>query len=85
MTPISSPGCEYMFGIYPDSEDCSTSYVKCAYGAPHPEPCEPGLVYDHRTHGCNWPDLLQPFCSPEGKYRIISNQTILKISTEIYT
>ncbi|XP_063547792.1 protein obstructor-E [Cydia strobilella] len=65
LVPYSSPGCEFQFGIYPDSEECSTSYVKCAYGIPEQEPCTPGLVYDHRTHGCNWPDLLQPFCNPE--------------------
>ncbi|GBP70464.1 Protein obstructor-E [Eumeta japonica] len=65
VTPISSPGCEYQFGIYPDSEECSTSYVKCAFGLPEQEACQPGLAYDHRIHGCNWPDLLQPFCNPE--------------------
>ncbi|KAJ0180981.1 hypothetical protein K1T71_003066 [Dendrolimus kikuchii] len=65
LTPYSSPGCEYQFGIYPDSNECSTSYVKCAFGLPQQEPCQPGLVYDDRIHGCNWPDLLQPFCNPE--------------------
>lgn len=66
VTPYSTPGCEYQFGIYPDSAECSTSYIKCAFGVPHQEPCTPGLVYDERIHGCNWPDLLQPFCNPEG-------------------
>ncbi|KAH9645787.1 hypothetical protein HF086_012514 [Spodoptera exigua] len=65
LTPLSTPGCEYQFGIYPDSNECSTSYIKCAYGIPQQEPCTPGLVYDERIHGCNWPDLLQPFCNPE--------------------
>ncbi|PZC74956.1 protein obstructor-E [Helicoverpa armigera] len=65
LVPLSSPGCEFQFGIYPDSDECSTSYIKCAYGIPEQEPCTPGLVYDERIHGCNWPDLLQPFCNPE--------------------
>ncbi|XP_028169327.1 protein obstructor-E [Ostrinia nubilalis] len=65
LTPYSTPGCEYQFGIYPDSAECSTSYIKCAFGIPEQEPCTPGLVYDERIHGCNWPDLLQPFCNPE--------------------
>lgn len=65
-TPISSPGCEYAFGIYPESADCSTSYLKCAYGEPHQQQCDAGLAYDERIHGCNWPDQLLHICNPEG-------------------
>lgn len=63
--PISTPGCEYQFGIYQDSEACSTSYIKCEYGTPIVFPCQEGLVYDERIHGCNWPDLLLEKCNPE--------------------
>ncbi|XP_037919796.1 protein obstructor-E [Hermetia illucens] len=64
-TPISTPGCEYQFGIYPISNECSTTFVKCAYGEAIQTPCEPGLAYDHRIHACNWPDQLIPHCNPE--------------------
>lgn len=64
--PFSTPGCEFAFGIYPDSDQCSTSFLKCEYGTPHETPCEPGLVYDERIHGCNWPDQLLELCNPEG-------------------
>jgi len=64
-TPISSPGCEYAFGIYPESHECSTSYIKCSYGEPHQQHCEAGLAYDDRLHGCNWPDQLLEICNPE--------------------
>lgn len=67
VTAISSPGCEYQFGIYPHTAECSTHYIKCAHGEPLPNECEPGLVYDDRIHGCNWPDLLPETCNPEGK------------------
>lgn len=63
--PYSTPGCEYAFGVYPDSDQCSTSYLKCAFGEPHPQPCDAGLVYDQRIHGCNWPDQLLEICNPE--------------------
>lgn len=39
-TPLSTEGCLYHFGIYPDSADCSTTYVKCAHGIPYPQHCE---------------------------------------------
>lgn len=67
-TPISSPGCEYAFGIYPDSAECSTTYLKCAYGEPSQHHCDDGLAYDERIHGCNWPDQLLDICNPEGKF-----------------
>lgn len=65
--PFSTPGCEFAFGIYPDSDQCSTSFLKCEYGVPHETPCEPGLAYDERIHGCNWPDQLLEICNPEGE------------------
>ncbi|XP_032677846.1 protein obstructor-E [Odontomachus brunneus] len=64
-TPISSPGCEYQFGMYPDSDGCSTTYVKCIHGEPHQAHCDPGLVYNAKTHTCVWPDELIPVCNPE--------------------
>ncbi|XP_011164126.1 protein obstructor-E [Solenopsis invicta] len=64
-TPISSPGCEYQFGMYPESDSCSTSYIKCIHGDPHQAHCDPGLVYNAKTHTCVWPDELIPFCNPE--------------------
>ncbi|XP_024872359.1 protein obstructor-E [Temnothorax curvispinosus] len=64
-TPISSPGCEYQFGMYPESDSCSTSYIKCVHGDPLQAHCDPGLVYNAKTHTCVWPDELIPFCNPE--------------------
>lgn len=73
-TPISSPGCEYAFGIYPDSAECSTTYLKCAYGEPSQHHCDAGLAYDERIHGCNWPDQLLHICNPEGKLILLLGQ-----------
>lgn len=65
VTPLSSPGCEYQFGIYPESDSCSTTYIKCAYGEPHQAHCDAGLAYDDKSHTCVWPDQLIPYCNPE--------------------
>lgn len=69
---ISSPGCEYQFGLFSDGSACSTNYVKCEHGAPYALPCEPGLAYDDRIKKCNWPDeLVDVGCSPAGElYRL---------------
>ncbi|KAK6637067.1 hypothetical protein RUM43_010741 [Polyplax serrata] len=64
-TPISTPGCEYQFGIYPTGSGCDTNYLKCEFGVPVSEPCLPGLVYDERIHTCNWPDMYLEKCNPE--------------------
>lgn len=64
-TPTGNGICEYQFGIYADSPECSTTYVKCEYAVPHQLPCQKGLVYDERIKACNWPDLLLEQCNPE--------------------
>ncbi|XP_063973271.1 protein obstructor-E [Diachasmimorpha longicaudata] len=65
LTPISSPGCEYQFGVYSESHSCSTNYIKCIHGEPHLEACTPGLAWDDKSHSCVWPDQLIPYCNPE--------------------
>lgn len=65
MTPISGPGCEYQFGLYPASDVCSTNYIKCIHGHPHDAQCDAGLVYDPKTRTCVWPDQLLPYCNPD--------------------
>lgn len=67
VTPIARGICEYAFGIFSNGA-CETYYTKCAYGEPEEFPCTPGLAYDERIHGCNWPDLLE-YCVPEGGWR----------------
>jgi len=67
VAPISSPGCEWLYGVYPKAPGvCENTYIKCADGVPHETPCDPGLAYDEINHSCNWPDLLlENNCNPE--------------------
>lgn len=68
VVPISSPGCEYQFGLYSDGSACSTNYVKCEHGAAYSLPCDAGLAYDDRIKKCNWPDeLVEVGCNPAGQ------------------
>ncbi|XP_008551331.1 protein obstructor-E [Microplitis demolitor] len=80
-TPISSPGCEYQFGLYADSDSCSTTYIKCIYGEPHHESCTPGLVWDDKSHTCIWPDQLIPYCNPEAVVGFKCPQKVPKHTT----
>ena len=32
--PVSSPGCPFRFGLFPDGEGCQSSYIKCEHGQP---------------------------------------------------
>jgi len=63
LTPIARGICEYSFGLF-SAGACETFYTQCTYGEPEDQPCTPGLAYDERIHGCNWPDLLE-YCVPE--------------------
>ncbi|KAG7176404.1 obstructor-E-like 3, partial [Homarus americanus] len=62
LTPLGQGNCEYQFGLYAGGP-CETYFLKCVYGNPIDEPCTPGLVYDEKIHGCNWPDLVE-YCNP---------------------
>lgn len=85
VVPISSPGCEFRFGIYAESNGCSTKYVKCADGYPNVQDCEPGLAYDDRIKKCNWPDLLLDICNPAGTNHIAFSKirTVIRAFTYI--
>ncbi|XP_003705809.1 cuticular protein analogous to peritrophins 3-D [Megachile rotundata] len=65
LTPHSTPGCEFQFGLYPISDSCSTTYIKCVHGHPEETHCDAGLVYEPKSHTCVWPDQLLPYCNPE--------------------
>jgi len=88
-TPISSPGCEYQFGIFPSGEGCFASYTKCAGGVPKEVYCQLGLAYDHRIHTCNWPDLLMEYagCNPSaalGDFRCPSNEELSPLAQRFF-
>jgi len=79
-TPISSPGCEYRFGIFPVGDGCRQSYIQCAFGNATEVPCETDnanipttlmLSYNQETHSCDWPDLLlDRGCNPQDNNKV---------------
>ena len=63
-TAISTPGCDYSFGLFPVGE-CQPTYYKCAFGQPADIPCDIGLVFNPVTRACDWPDQqLDLGCDP---------------------
>jgi len=88
-TPISTPGCEYQFGIFPSGEGCFASYTKCANGVPSEVYCQLGLAYDHRIHTCNWPDLLMEYagCNPSaalGDFKCPTNEELSPLARRFF-
>jgi len=88
-TPVSSPGCEYQFGIFPSGKGCFASYTKCANGIPSEVYCQLGLAYDHRIHTCNWPDLLIEYagCNPGaalGDFRCPSDEELSPLARRFF-
>jgi len=59
--PISTPGCPWQFGFFAedDRQQCNIYYSECVWGVPERKECHPpGLLYDDRIKGCQWPDQL---------------------------
>jgi len=88
-TPISTPGCEYQFGIFPSGDGCFASYTKCGNGVPREVYCQLGLAYDHRIHTCNWPDLLveSAGCDPSaalGDFRCPSDAELSPLAKRFF-
>lgn len=61
---LDNAPCIYSYGIFPTAKGCDVDFLKCEAGVPYTTPCESGLGYDERIHGCNWPDLV-PGCDAE--------------------
>jgi len=58
---VSTPGCPWTFGVFDEEplKPCNIFYSHCVWGVPERKECSPpGLLYDDRIKGCNWPDLL---------------------------
>ncbi|XP_066990138.1 protein obstructor-E isoform X2 [Macrobrachium rosenbergii] len=55
--PISTPHCPYLFGIFPDPDDCAV-FWSCWDGEASRYACAPGLAYDRKSRVCNWMDNI---------------------------
>ncbi|CAL4111242.1 unnamed protein product [Meganyctiphanes norvegica] len=58
--PITTPHCEYLYGIFTDPEDCSV-FWSCWNGEASKYSCAPGLAYDKNSRVCTWMDKV-PEC-----------------------
>ncbi|XP_045124325.1 protein obstructor-E-like isoform X1 [Portunus trituberculatus] len=61
--PIATPHCPYLYGIFPDEEDCSV-FWSCWDGEASRYQCGSGLAYDRKARVCNWMDHI-PECKAQ--------------------
>ncbi|KAK8404404.1 hypothetical protein O3P69_007596 [Scylla paramamosain] len=61
--PISTPHCPYLYGIFPDEEDCAV-FWSCWDGEASRYQCGSGLAYDRKSRVCNWMDHI-PECKAQ--------------------
>ena len=62
-TPVSSPGCEYQFGIFPSGKGCFASYTKCANGVPSQVIIISQVLYCAKYLKTAWDVMFWTFCN----------------------
>lgn len=70
-TPISTPHCPRLYGIFPDEQKCDT-FWNCWNGEASKYQCSPGLAYDRDARVCMWADQV-PECKVDGMYAKLNN------------
>jgi hypothetical protein len=63
-SPISTPHCARLYGIFPDEKKCDV-FWNCWNGEASRYQCSPGLAYDREARVCMWADQV-PECRNEG-------------------
>jgi len=61
--PISTPHCDYLYGVFPDAGECETFY-SCWAGDATRYQCGPGLAYSRTSRTCTWMDQV-PECNQQ--------------------
>lgn len=53
--PIGTDHCDWLYGIFGHETSC-TRYWTCWNGTATEQLCIGGLLYNERTHSCDWPE-----------------------------
>ncbi|KAF0299851.1 Protein obstructor-E [Amphibalanus amphitrite] len=55
--PISTEHCDWLYGIFGHETSC-TRYWTCWNGTSTEQFCIGGLLYNEKTHSCDWPEFV---------------------------
>lgn len=56
--PIGTDHCAWLYGIFGHETSC-TRYWTCWNGTATEQLCIGGLLYNERTHSCDWPENVE--------------------------
>ncbi|XP_025831412.1 protein obstructor-E [Agrilus planipennis] len=67
--PLSTEHCEWLYGIFGHESSC-TRFWTCWNGTATEQLCIGGLLYNEKTHSCDWPDNVEgcqkhPLCNDD--------------------
>jgi len=67
--PISTEHCDWLYGIFGHETSC-TRYWTCWNGTSIEQFCVGGLLYNEKTHSCDWPEFVadcqkHPLCAED--------------------
>jgi len=67
--PIATEHCDWLYGIFGHETSC-TRYWTCWNGTSTEQFCIGGLLYNEKTHSCDWPEFVadcqkHPLCAED--------------------
>lgn len=68
-SPIGTEHCGWLYGIFGHETSC-TRYWTCWNGTATEQLCIGGLLYNERTHSCDWPENVDG-CQKHRKYTYV--------------
>lgn len=75
--PIGTEHCDWLYGIFGHETSC-TRYWTCWNGTATEQLCIGGLLYNEKTHSCDWPDNVEG-CQKHREFFEITEENFQKI------
>lgn len=72
--PSSTEHCEWLYGIFGHETSC-TRYWTCWNGTATEQFCIGGLLYNEKTHGCDWPENVDDCQKHREFWRVMGTAT----------
>lgn len=80
--PIGTDHCDWLYGIFGHESSC-TRYWTCWNGTATEQLCIGGLLYNERSHSCDWPENVEG-CQKHRKNSQLLTKTLFLLKSYFF-